>query len=170
MRNFIDPIDIEFNKKNSIYDISTDLRNELILLELDTIMIKNNTYYKTIIDSNSPVFDKNYSIVNNYDINNYHIVTGYIAKQKDIVGMSNGIKLVNINGKDCIVFKLDIDGVVNINYHLEDDEEFDFTILGTSNRINGDLFSGVAYINKIKTIEYIILNKRKKIKYEETNI
>ena len=84
--------------------------------------------------------------------------------------MSNGIKLVNIDGKDCIVFKLDIDGIVNINYHLEDDEEFDFTILGTSNRINGDLFSGVAYINKIKTIEYIILNKRKKIKYEETNI
>lgn len=170
MRVFKELEDIEFNKKNSIYDISTDLRNELILLELDTIMIKNNTYYKTIIDSNSPVFDKNYSIVNNYDINNYHIVTGYIPKQKDIVGMSNGIKLVNIDGKDCIVFKLDIDSIVNINYHLEEDEEFDFTILGTSNRINGDLFSGVAYINKIKTIEYIILNKRKKIKYEETNI
>ena len=164
MRVFKELEDIEFNKKNSIYDSTSSLTNEFIILELNLTIIKNGVYYKSRLNSKSPIFKKQYPILKKYDSKYYHPSTGYIPRLDDVIGMTKNIRLGVVDGVECILIKLQD----NIHLQVDDDEEYDFTILGTSNMGKGNLLNGGILDNNIKTIEYIIFNKRKK--NEETDI
>lgn len=168
MREFIDPIDIEFHKQNSIYDITTDLRKEFIILELDKTMVKNGRYYKSFIDSNSPIFGMQYGIIKQYDPSNYHPSTGYVPKVVDFIGITASIRIGDVNGVDCLLISLSDESIVNINHLVKDDEEYDFSILGVGGIIKGDVLTCGIDTNMIRAIEYIVFNKRKK--NEETGI
>lgn len=171
MRKFIDPIDIEFNRKNSVYDINTDLRKDFIILELGKVMISgNNRYHKTLIHENNTLPSViPYRILNYYKPSNYDLEKGYYHHDdKDLVGCTTELGLNIIDDVECIIVRLDNKTISYIKTHLKPDEEFDFTILGKSSTYLGDVLSGGIDIKYLSSIDCIFFNKRKK--NEETGI
>lgn len=169
MRVFKELEDIEFNKKNSIYDITTDLRKDLIILELGKVMISNNRYHKTLIHDNNALPNiLPYRIYNSFKPEKYNIKTGYNPEPYDLIGYTSELNIEVIDNVECIVIKLDETAIININYRLEEDEEFDFTVLGHCNLHPGDILSGGIDTKFLSRIDCIFFNKRKK--NEETGI
>lgn len=170
MREFVDPIDIEFNKKNSIYDINSDLRKDLIILELDKVMVDYSRYHRTLIrDDTSLSTVIPYRILKYYKPNGYDLKKGYYTHDNsDLIGYTSELRIDIVDGVSCIVIKLDEKAILNITSQLEDDEEFDFTVLGKAKLYPGDVLTGGIDTKYLTSIDCIFFNRRKK--NEETGI
>lgn len=171
MRVFKELEDIEFNKKNSIYDTTSDLRKDFIILELGKVMISgNNRYHKTLIhESNTLPSVIPYRILNYYKLDNYDLEKGYYHHdEKDLIGCTTELGLDVIDGVECIIIRLDDKAISYIKTHLKPDEEFDFTVLGHATLYPGDILSGGVDTKFLSRIDCIFFNKRKK--NEETGI
>ncbi len=169
MREFIDPIDIEFHKKNSIYDNTSDLREDFIVLELGKVMTNNGRYHRMLIHDNNTLSSViPYRILNLFKPHKYDISSGYDPDLSDIIGYTSELGISVIDGVECIIIKLDENAIININSQLEEDEEFDFTILGKGTIYLGNLLSGGIDTEYLSSVDCIFFNKRKK--NEETGI
>jgi hypothetical protein len=162
MRQFKEPEDIEFYKQNSIYDINTDLRRELIILELDKVMADYNRYHRTLIHENNSLSTIiPYRILKYYKSNN--LKRGYYSHDdSDLIGYTSELRIDVIDGVTCILIKLDEKAIASIKSQLEDDDEFDFTLLGKCSLHPGDVLSGGIDTRYLTSVDCIFFNIRKK--------
>lgn len=163
MRQFMEDIDNEFYVKNSIYDINTNLSDDLIVLELDRVMVNNGRYHRTLVDENISLPSMiPYRIFKEFRPDKYNPRTGYNPDDSDIIGYTSYLRIVKIHDVDCIVINIGDLAKLRIKNQLSSNEEFDFTIMCNTRLVKGDILSGGVDTKYISSLICIFFNRRLK--------